>query len=62
MQTYRVYGEKVHSYYTDVPASDPDDAYDIASSRSTQEWHEVENDEIVEVSEVIAFDKIDITE
>ena len=61
MEIYRVYGEKVHSYYTDVSAQNADDAYDVASSRNLIDWSEIENDEIVEVSEVISFDKIDIT-
>ena len=53
MPIYKVYGDKVHSYYTNVSASDPDQAYDIAKLRSALEWNEVENDEVIEISEVI---------
>ena len=56
MPTYRVYGEKIKTYYTDINAANPNSAYDIANDKPTKDWFEVENDDVIEVTDVYQND------
>ena len=47
MPTYKVYGSKTQEFYTNIPAADPDEAYDIAYKDPVQ-WFEVEIDDPIE--------------
>ena len=63
MDKYRVFGDKLHKYYTVITAPDEQAAWDIASNRDDLDWFEVETDETVEPYEVIAEaaeEKIDL--
>jgi hypothetical protein len=53
---YRVYGELIKTYYTDVSAEDKIDAFDIACSRPASDWFDVETDEGIEPIEVTEYD------
>jgi len=47
LPTYKVYGSKTQEFYTNIPAADPDEAYDIAYKDPVQ-WFEVEIDDPIE--------------
>jgi hypothetical protein len=47
LPTYKVYGSKTQEFYTDIPAADPGEAYDIAYKDPVQ-WFEVEIDDPIE--------------
>ena len=51
MPKYRVTGSKEIIYYTDVTASDTFEAVDIANELPTNEWFEMENDDVIEAFE-----------
>ena len=57
MPTYRVFGDLNKVYYTDVQASDRNEAYDIANEIQTNDWSEVEADYIIEVFNVEEYDQ-----
>lgn len=52
MPIYRVYGEKIKTYYTDVDASNSSSAYDMANKFETHKWFELDNDDVIEVTDV----------
>ena len=47
MPTFKVFGDKVHQYYTVVTSDNPDEAYDKASGDYV-EWFELETDDTIE--------------
>ena len=59
MQTYKVFGDKVHQYYTVVEAEDSDEAYDLASDSSADNWFEIESDDVIEPHTVELQDELD---
>lgn len=58
MQTYKVYGDKVHQYYTVVDAVDSDEAYDLATADDVN-WFEVESDDTIQPHTVELQDELD---
>lgn len=52
MQTFRVFGTKFKTYQTYVSASDKFEAIKIADSLPAHEWFEVENDDVIETTDV----------
>ena len=52
MTKFRVYGDKLFSYYIDVPAISAEEAWDIASNAATTDWIQMETDSVIEVSSV----------
>lgn len=48
MQTYRVYGDKLVSYYVDVQAISEDEAYEIANGLDTHKWFQSEQDDVIQ--------------
>jgi hypothetical protein len=57
LPTYRVYGELNKVYYTDVSASEPVEAFDVANQRQTNDWSEVEDDYVIEVFDVVEMNE-----
>ncbi len=57
MPTYRVFGELIQSFYTDVQAEDRIEAYDIANQRSLIDWFQVETDDVIEIINVEEYDQ-----
>lgn len=57
MPTFRVFGTLSQNYYMDVQAEDRIEAYDIANQRDTNDWFEVEQDNLIEINEVIEYDQ-----
>ena len=53
MTKYRVIGSKYQPYYTDVVAADKYQAYDIAKDLESNEWYQIETDDIIEPVEVL---------
>ena len=49
MPTYKVFGDKVVSYHTNVDAASPEDAWDIAAEQETHKWDQLESDSTIEV-------------
>jgi hypothetical protein len=47
LQTYRVYGDKLVSYYVDVQAISEDEAYEIANGLDSSNWFQVEQDDVI---------------
>lgn len=56
MPTFRVFGEKIQSFYTDVDAANPGSAFDIAANKPMHNWFEIKNDDVIEVTDVYAND------
>jgi hypothetical protein len=52
MKIFRVTGALTKLYYMDVAAEDGLQAYDIAESRNTDDWFEIETDNVIELVEV----------
>jgi hypothetical protein len=52
MKTFRVTGALTKLYYMDVAADSGLEAYDIAESRNTEDWFEIETDNTIELVEV----------
>ena len=48
MTRYKVFGEKLHKYYTVVTAEDPGTAWDFAANNDNIDWFNVESDDIIE--------------
>ena len=48
MNRYKVYGEKIHKYYTVVTAEDPGNAWEYAANNDNIDWFNVESDDIIE--------------
>jgi hypothetical protein len=55
LPTYKVYGSKTQEFYTDIPAADPDEAYDIAYKDPVQ-WFEIEINDPIEPHTVELLD------
>lgn len=52
MKTFRVTGSLTKLYYMDVAADNGLEAYDVAESRNTEDWFEIETDNVIELVEV----------
>jgi hypothetical protein len=52
LQTYRVFGNKYHNYYTIVEAADQFQAVDIANTLPETEWHSIPTDDVIEATDV----------
>lgn len=52
MPLYRVYGTKYYKFYTDVQAADEYEAAQIANSRSSHDWSGIEDDDVIEATDV----------
>lgn len=50
---FKVIGSRTNTYYMDVSAEDSRQAYDIAFERDTNDWSEIETDNIIEILEVL---------
>ena len=48
MTQYKIYGSKVHKYYTVVTAVDPGNAWDYVTDNNNIDWFEVEMDDTIE--------------
>jgi hypothetical protein len=59
MHKYKVTGDKLISYYMDVEANDPDEAWDIAAAAGSHEWLEIESDNTIEVYNVEVIDHLE---
>ena len=59
MPTYKVYGSRTQEFYTNIPAADPDEAYDIAH-KDPMQWFEVEIDDPIEPHTVELMDDIQL--
>jgi hypothetical protein len=57
MKTFRVLGSMNQLFYMDVSANDKLEAYDIAEARNTDDWFEVETDNIIDIVEVLDNDE-----
>ncbi len=53
MSKYRVIGSRYQPYYADVVAADKYQAYDIAKDLESNEWYQIETDDIIEPVEVL---------
>lgn len=53
MPMFKVIGSRTNTYYMDVSAEDSRQAYDIAFERDTNDWSEIETDNIIEIVEVL---------
>ena len=56
MQTYRVFGTKYITYQTHVDAEDGYEAIEIANSLPAEEWFQVEDDDVIEATDVFLDD------
>jgi hypothetical protein len=52
MSKYKVVGDKVVQYWTDVVANSEDEAYTIAKDLESHKWFQLENDDIIEPYEI----------
>ena len=52
MPIYRVFGTKYVNYYTIVSAADEYEAAEIANSRPTIDWNEIQIDDEIEATDV----------
>ena len=52
MPLFRVIGARQELYWMNVSAKDKMEAYDIADSRNSEDWFELETDNVIEVIEV----------
>ena len=57
MPIFRVFGELIQSFYTDVQAEDKIEAYDIANQRSMTDWFQVETDDVIEIINVEEYNQ-----
>jgi hypothetical protein len=53
---YRVFGTKYLTFQTHVSASDEYEAIEIANSRPAHEWFQVEDDDVIEATDVFLDD------
>lgn len=60
MNNYRIYGERVTTFYVDIKAPDGLQAFQIAQNLDSSKWQEVETDRFIIPAEVI--DLADISE
>ena len=52
MQTFRVFGTKYITFQTHVNAEDEYEAIEIANSLPATEWFQVEDDDVIEATDV----------
>ena len=52
MPLYRIVGARQSLYWMNVSAESKIEAYDIAEARDTNDWFDLETDNIIEVIEV----------
>jgi len=52
MTKYRVFGDKLMTYYTVVTADSPDKAWDYAANNDNIDWFQVEDDASIEPYDV----------
>ena len=57
MPKYRVIGSKHQPYYSDVVAQDRYQAYDIATGLRSDEWFQIETDDIIEPVDILEDDE-----
>jgi hypothetical protein len=51
MNTYRIYGQKMTNYYADVQADDPIEAWNKADGLYSNEWNQMEDDDVIAPTE-----------
>jgi hypothetical protein len=56
LPTYRVFGTKYVNYYTIVSADDEYQAAEIANSRPSIEWNQIQIDDEIEATDVFLDD------
>lgn len=49
MAQYKVFGDMLFTFFIDVEADSPDEAWDIAEKAGTHEWTQVLKDQTIEV-------------
>ena len=49
MNKYKVFGDKLISYYIDVEANSADEAWDIAFAAETHKWTQLETDSVIDL-------------
>ena len=49
MGQYKVFGDMVFTFFIDVEADSPDEAWDIADKSETHKWTQILQDQTVEV-------------
>jgi len=49
MTKYKVFGDMLFTFFMDVEAESPDEAWDIANKAETHEWTQILEDKTVEV-------------
>ena len=62
MTKYKVFGDKLISYYTIVTADSESHAWDFASNNDNLDWIQIEQDSPIEVHFVEAEDETDLLE
>lgn len=48
MPIFRVFGDKLIHYYTDVTANEESEAFDLAEDLESHEWFVLEDDDTIE--------------
>ena len=56
MQTFRVFGTKYITFQTKVGAEDAYEAIEIANSLPAEKWFQVEDDDVIEATDVFLDD------
>ena len=56
MQTFRLFGTKYITFQTKVNAEDGYEAIEIANSLPAEEWFQVEDDDVIEATDVFLDD------
>jgi len=52
LPTYKVHGTKYLTFETTVEAADPLEAVEIANERQTHQWFLIEDDDVIEATDV----------
>ena len=52
MFKFKVIGDKLINYWTEIVANSEDEAYEIAKELESHKWFELENDDIIEPYDV----------
>jgi len=58
MPNYKIFGTKYFSYQTDVVAEDEYQAIDIANALPATDWYQMENDDVIEATDVFLDDEL----
>ena len=58
MPNYKIFGTKYFSYQTDVVAEDEYQAIEIANALPATDWQQMENDDVIEATDVFLDDDL----